>query len=201
MTLIRKLECRKNKTGKNSNTWGLFLCPFCSAEVERQLGGGKKQKSCGCSPYLTNKGNTKHGKTKSRLFRIWSGMKFRCLNSNNKDYKNYGGRGISICDEWINNFENFYKWSSVNGYKHDLSIDRINNDGNYTPDNCRFVTNMINSQNRRINKLTPEKANQIRQKYFAMKYEQWQLAKEYNTCQANISQIVRNKTWVNIAEC
>lgn|SRR4030065_1790879 len=199
MILIKKLDCRKNKTGINSLTWGLFLCPACSKEVERQLYSGKKYKSCGCLQYSNNKGNTKHGKTKSRLFRIWNGMKFRCLNSNSKDYKNYGARGISICSEWINNFDNFYKWGSMNDYKDDLSIDRINNNEDYTPSNCRFVTNAVNSQNRRTSKLNPKKVDEIRQKYFTMKYAQWQLAEEYNTSQGLISRIVRNEMWINDA--
>lgn len=76
-------------------------------------------------------------------------MKDRCYNEKNKSYKNYGGRGITICQEWLDDKEKFIKWSLENGYQEHLSIDRINNDGNYEPSNCRWVTISQNNQNRR----------------------------------------------------
>ena len=79
-------------------------------------------------------------------------MKERCYNPNNKSYKNYGGRGIKICDEWRKDYQKFENWAENNGLREDLAIDRINNDGDYTPDNCRFVTLKENNQNRRSSK-------------------------------------------------
>lgn len=73
----------------------------------------------------------------------------RCYNPNNKSYKNYGGRGIEVCDEWRKDYSKFESWAMNNGFQEDLSIDRIDNDGNYEPDNCRFVTPAENNQNRR----------------------------------------------------
>ena len=78
-------------------------------------------------------------------------MKARCYNANNPYYYNYGGRGISICDEWLNDFSSFYNWAVNNGYKDTLFIDRINNNGNYEPSNCRWVTPKENSNNKRNN--------------------------------------------------
>lgn len=83
----------------------------------------------------------------TRLYKIWCQMKQRCNNSNNTAYHRYGGRGIIVCDEWANDFMIFYDWSLCNGYSNDLSIDRIDNDGNYEPSNCRWATTKIQQRN------------------------------------------------------
>ena len=80
----------------------------------------------------------------------WDGIIKRCYYVTHDNYKNYGGRGITICDEWKNDFNEFLKWSLNNGYKPQLQIDRINNDGNYEPNNCRFVTKEQNAVNTRL---------------------------------------------------
>lgn len=95
--------------------------------------------------------NYKHGKRNTRLFSIWANMVTRCYNPNATGYKKYGGRGITICDEWRDNFEVFYDWSMSNGYSDELTIDRINNDGNYEPTNCRWATVKTQSNNRGSN--------------------------------------------------
>ena len=77
-------------------------------------------------------------------------MKARCYNKDNSEYKNYGARGIKICDEWLNNVKKFYDWALENGYKENLSIDRINNDGNYEPNNCRWANKSEQGANKRI---------------------------------------------------
>lgn len=101
-------------------------------------------RSCGCI-------SQKHLKTNTRLFRIWIGIKGRCLNKNNKKFKNYGGRGISICDEWKNDFKTFYDWAISNGYADNLTIDRIDNNGNYEPSNCRWVSQEVQQNNKSNN--------------------------------------------------
>ena len=88
-----------------------------------------------------------------RLYSIWGGLKDRCYNSNNKNYKIYGLRNIKICDEWLNNFVNFYNWAINNGYAENLTIDRIDVNGNYEPNNCRWATIKQQNRNRRSNKL------------------------------------------------
>lgn len=93
--------------------------------------------------------NIKHNKSNTRLYRIWGGMKTRCYRPYHTMYSNYGGRGISVCEEWRDDFEAFEKWALSNGYKDDLSIDRIDNDGDYCPDNCRWVTILQQNSNKR----------------------------------------------------
>lgn len=96
-------------------------------------------------------GNYKHGfsVTHPKLFGIWETMRSRCNNPNREKYKDYGGRGIKVCDEWNKNADAFCKWALQNGYDDGLQLDRIDNDGNYEPSNCRFVTPKKNSRNRR----------------------------------------------------
>ena len=88
----------------------------------------------------------KHGLSETRLYKIWSNMKQRCYNENATSYNYYGEKGITICDEWLNDFQAFYDWAMANGYTDDLTIDRIKNDGNYCPENCRWITLDENSR-------------------------------------------------------
>jgi hypothetical protein len=92
-----------------------------------------------------------HGMTNTSIYKAWVAMRNRCSNKRNRFYSGYGGRGISVCEEWNNSFQSFYNWSMSNGYKEELTIDRIENNGNYEPNNCRWVTMEVQSKNKRNN--------------------------------------------------
>lgn len=106
---------------------------------------------CGCERKHTAHWK-KHGMCNSRLYTIWSLMKARCFNPNRREYPAYGGRNITVCKEWLD-FENFMKWSMSNGYSELLTLDRIDNNGNYCPENCRWVSRKDQSNNTRKNRM------------------------------------------------
>jgi len=111
-------------------------------------------KSCGCLQRESIvKFNYKHGMKGTRLERIYKSMKSRCYEEKNKNYYNYGGRGITVCDEWRNNSKSFYDWAMNSGYAENLEIDRRDNMSNYNPENCHWVTRKEQQRNMRSNLL------------------------------------------------
>lgn len=110
-------------------------------------------KSCGCLRREISRAKIKHGDSQSRLYNIFRGINQRCYSPNYKDYFKYGGRGIITCSEWkgLSQYNNFKIWAEENGYKADLTLDRINNLGIYEPSNCRWVDYKTQNNNRRSN--------------------------------------------------
>ncbi len=108
--------------------------------------------SCGCyHKDELSKRKRKHGYSETRLYSIWCGMRGRCLSEKHRAYHYYGGRGITICNEWLD-FTNFRNWALANGYSDNLEIDRINNNLGYEATNCRWITHAENMKNLRCNK-------------------------------------------------
>lgn len=142
---------------RKNNLWECKCdCGNTVTILARSLLDGKTQ-SCGCLQKervieSNIKIHTTHDKSKTNLYSKWAGMKRRCYNLNDKRYPDYGGRGITLCEEWKENFETFYNWAINNGYKKELTIDRIDTNGNYNPSNCKWSTMLEQSHNKRNNR-------------------------------------------------
>jgi len=152
---VKSLVEKTKKYGKN---WETYLCVCeCGNEkiVSRNNLFSKNVNSCGClqreAVRAIGHKNLKHGKVPKKLYRVWEGMHERCRDIKNVSYPRYGGRGITVCPEW-NDYIEFRDWALKNGYKEGVSIDRIDNNGNYEPSNCRWVELSVQSQNKRSNR-------------------------------------------------
>lgn len=133
-----------------------WLCRCdCGREIEitgSNLISGHSTQCKQCQLKTLQRGNVTHNQSHTKLYNVWNGMIQRCTNTNHKSFSDYGGRGITICEEW-RSFDNFQKWAWEHGYGEGVEIDRIDNNGNYRPENCRWITRIKNARNKSNNKI------------------------------------------------
>lgn len=193
----RLLAVKKSDSGRTR-----WICKCdCGNVVELSAWYFFHNKSCGCLERLNKqnlgKNNATHGMTKSILYHKYCDMKERCYNTNSKAYMHYGGRGIKICDEWLQSFEAFKDWAYANGYDdskktYQQTLDREDVNGNYCPDNCRWVTQKVQANNR---------TNTIYIVYKEKTYTISELSEKYNVAQWFIRRYVKKgKTFEDILD-
>ncbi|CKG64347.1 AP2 domain protein [Streptococcus pneumoniae] len=195
----------RDKRGTKTRTYFTVQCDCGNTKEILAHNVKKNVKSCGCKSNEM-KVNIKHGMHDSRIYQTYHDMKQRCLNPKIYCYHRYGGRGITICDEWLESFENFRDWAFSNGYDDTLTIERINNDGNYEPGNCKWETNENQQKNKSSNpnpnrgedhhgaKLTWGIVREIRGTPLKRGTKR-SLARKYNVSPTLISSVINNKIW------
>jgi hypothetical protein len=150
LIVVKRMKDKRYSTGTIKKQY-LCLCDCGNYKiVSSKCLYNKATGSCGCLTKKPKNYHKTHGLSKTKLYHIWGSMKRRCEKPKDKAYYNYGFRGIKVCDEW-HDFNNFYEWCIQNGYSEGLSLDRINNNGNYEPNNCRWVDRKVQNNNTRAN--------------------------------------------------
>lgn len=211
MTLLKDLGLKD--FGTYSKRMGRYLCD-CGGTIDCIQGSVKSGRTSRCkecqnkaksnrvkgknNPMFNSKINVIHGHKiggkPTHIYTVWQNIKIRCYNKNSTMYHRYGGRGIVMCDEWLSSFEAFNDWSTSNGFSELLEIDRIDNDGNYEPSNCRWVTKIVNSNNKEIsigNRFTKDDLTEILECYYNTDITLSKLAKVTGMSKSSIERLVK----------
>lgn len=187
--VIKDLGYITNNTSKKPFRVFLVICKKCGKEFEVRPTDLKRINSCLCSRIKNRE------KNKYLVCKLKS-MKARCFNVKNKAYKNYGAKGIVVCEEWKNFTNSFIKWAWENGYQDGLSIERIDNTKGYNPENCKWIEKKYQARNSSKAKLTIEQVKIIKANTKKLSYSE--LAKLYNVNKTTIASIIKNKTWKDV---
>lgn len=175
----------------------------CECGASRKVPAGSltsgHTKSCGC---LNREIITKHGQCRggedSKLYVIWKAMHNRCYREKDISYPNYGARGVTVCEEWREDFFAFESWAKTAGFAPGLHIDRIDPNSGYAPENCRWVTQHENNQNRRTTKLDRVKVKAIRLAYQAKIMTVKEIADFFGVCVSTVNYTLKGKRWSNV---
>lgn len=197
----------KEKSLSAKNKYKIYWNCRCECGTERKaeaghLRGGSTS-HCGCAHTLHSFMGDFYGDIDTafpfykKLYMTWWSMNRRCTDVKHEAYKNYGGRGITVCDEWKENVKPFYDWAVQNGYQEGLSLERVDNNAGYSPSNCRWATMEEQSHNKRNNTFNEEDVKMIRELY-ASGVTQKQLCEAYDVGPATIHRIVMRKQWKNV---
>jgi hypothetical protein len=171
----------------------MYECAACGSVMVKSSAAVKSRPRCQDCPSLRS-----HNMTYHPIYRVWTNMKQRCFNKDAYNYHSYGGRGITVCDEWLDSSK-FIVWSLENGWSKGLQIDRIDNSRGYSPDNCRWVKSRTNCRNRRSTKLSPESAESIRAAR-ASGRKLSDIANEFGVSQALVSMVANGRLWGGVTE-
>lgn len=188
--VINGFKILKDFGYNNGSRRALVICKVCKREYEVDPNKLKDRLNCGCM----KKGviASRYNKQYPRLGQTYKHMMARCFKKTDQDYYNYGGRGITVCDEWKKDRNTFIEWALMNGYANDLTIDRIDFNKGYFPDNCRWVTTKIQAQNTSRNVMTISLANDIRDE---ANFSAKELAVKYGVSEGTIWNILHNRSW------
>lgn len=190
-------------TSKRKSRYGIYECPICTKHFRADSYGVKRGNTTKCRSCSSTLKNKTHGLSRTKIHNIWVGMNLRCNYKSSAHYNRYGGRGIK---NLFKDFETFYKWAFSNGYKEGLSIDRIDNDGNYEPSNCQFITSEENTSKmaKRENygknmaiKISIDDASEICEAYDTGMFSYNDIGKFFDVHSATIGCIVRKSRFNN----
>lgn len=196
LTPIGDSYLKRSSSGRNLSYINVVCDCGISKHVRLDHLRNGKSKSCGCYS-KDNLSNLRHGYKSHPLYSIYYGIKKRCYNPANPGYKYYGGRGIKMCDEWLNNRTGFIEWCLQNGWTQGLEIDRYPDmNGDYSPQNCRITTNAKNCQNRRVCKLNDGRVLIIRKLVKEGIFSRKHLANLYGITYGHICWLVQGKSWI-----
>ena len=176
---------------------GIYECSQCNEHIERRVSHVNSSKTSLCKSCLMSNKMKTHGKTNTRLFRIWQGMKDRCNNPNNPEYRYYGNKDIRVCAEWENNFEAFYQWSIANGYADDLVIDKDIRHGDlttakiYSPQTCMWVTVLENTTEANKSRVKEVYQYDLESNFIAKYTSQAEASRQTGISQGNIGQVLK----------
>lgn len=189
LTVIERAKDHIQTNGRHTVCW-LCKCE-CGNTCEIRSADLKRGATVSCGCYNRDRAKRgdnrrKHGLHETRLYRIWGAMKSRCNNPKQKEYQHYGGRGIAVCDEWLHELQAFYDWAMASGYADNLTIDRIDNNKGYSPDNCRWATRIEQNNNTSRNHLITYNGK-------TQTIAQW--AREYNIPYKRLIQRINQSHW------